>query len=487
MFRMRSLERSRFCTDIFLINTVRPVLFPFLAERLVAWSLYLKGATVYQLIDFDIQPHYDSKTFRQAETDHNLRSQFSKLSNKYLIKFVVLLTDRTRLRTVQLKDYVIDNDNEATTLQFRNHVISSCRRYDSRYKGNCSGPGTKYYDDCELIERVWRSSSKNILRNLQINKVISSHGIYVTWGIMHDISSDCGLNTYVISKCPYVHKSVWLTRSALQKIQNDYEIKSISDKDKTKIKDYFSLREQKLAPDTQIFYEESANSSRHIGPLALDERTKFVVFPNVIWDGAIEERDDLFDSIVDWLYTTIKSFEHSTNELIVRFHPSEVTMFSGSESFENIITEMIPDLANLTNVTIISSDSKVNVFELIKKYADCVLVYDNMTALEAVYCGKAVIYCASARFESAGFGYKPINRQEYSQLLQSFTKKDVEKLSDTSNEINMYSFANWYLNELVYSFPVVNFDDDLRKVSWSEIQAIPNIVNSQLIGTLLDG
>ena len=480
---------ERASEDVFLINTVRPILFPFLMERIIALSLACRGRLVYQLLDFDVQAHYDSMTLVQEESVNKKLHGIKFLLNVTIIRGICLLTDNVLCKTIYLRKYSPTlGGPRLPEHMLDGHVTSSYRRYDPL---GAITPGLmrqEFLNKSKEIASNWNAVASGILSEHKITTLISSHGVYVTWGVMHDIAAMQGIRTLVVSKCPYVDSSVWLTRSAIQKINHDFDLSTGKEVDEEGVHQFFNNRMNLSTPDTKVFYGLSSKISVKLESKVAENSSgiNFVAFPNVVWDGAVTDRDILFDSIIDWLVSTVRALAGTKHQLWLRFHPSETTMFVGGVGFYDILIRHIPELDSISNVHIIHSYSKENVFNVISEVADCVLVYDNMTALEATYLGRPVIFCAQARFQSAGFAFQPASRAKYEEIITSNDPLSYLERDPETEKVNLIKFTSWYVKDLVYEFPIVKFSDDVRDISLQDITRIERFPTSAFIEALIN-
>ena len=50
------------------------------------------------------------------------------------------------------------------------------------------------------------------------------------------------------------------------------------------------------------------------------------MFPNLVWDGALAERDTVFKGLDDWIIKTIEYCREKNYLLILREHPQKPTL-----------------------------------------------------------------------------------------------------------------------------------------------------------------
>jgi hypothetical protein len=147
------------------------------------------------------------------------------------------------------------------------------------------------------------------------------------------------------------------------------------------------------------------------------QRNKNIVLltPNCIWDGDISDRDSVFNSLYEWVKSTIDfSMNNKNVAVIVRFHPAEASLWKNRPGlwklFENIKQE--------DNQMFISPSSKVSTIELAKK-SNKVIFYSGILALECLYLNIKP-FCVSNSFYSYVKGVINVkNKKEYFKIIEN--------------------------------------------------------------------
>ena len=467
------------------INTVRHYTPQLHYEYFIAYLLALRGHNVFIFLDDGCLDHWDS--IRKVEVsgrgalspfkDGWVRSKYTL----FLSHLVKKAYQHERIKTVaysQLHKRTSPLENNLKEHDQR-HIISSARRYDSDYKKWNDGSirDTSYFKMSQENALTARQLAVVAFEKYRIKKLITSHGIYTTWGIFCDVAEEMNIETCVYSDCPYRTKMFWLTQFAIPRAGEEPSWHlhaaspetTISPKRAKEIDDLLEERIRYKSKDNLNYYRVEALHSRVIEKQK--DQKVFCMFPNVVYDGAIEERNALFKDLVDWVTSTIRYFAtQRENILVVRCHPAEAsTSFAKidqSEMLETIIRKVIPEIDNIENVTIISSSEGLSTYEFIKQNVDVGIVYDGMISFELCYLKTPVISCAKGRYAGSGFGFEPSTKEEYYSLLRESrtTIENFEREYDARRK-NLYKFLQWYLYEITYYFPLFTkkggFDFDI--------------------------
>lgn len=149
------------------------------------------------------------------------------------------------------------------------------------------------------------------------------------------------------------------------------------------------------------------------------ERHRKVVFlfPNLTWDGAIEERNTIFGSLGDWLKSTVEHFTDSDILLVIREHPQPKPVYNDADSSLSLLRELLPDVDKTENVVLVPGTEAVSSYNLVRNLADCSVVYNGTLGIEIPYMGEPVIIAANSPYSGKGVGYEPQSREEYYHLI----------------------------------------------------------------------
>jgi hypothetical protein len=223
--------------------------------------------------------------------------------------------------------------------------------------------------------------------------------------------------------------------------------------------------------------------------LHLQENQKVVMlFPNIVWDSAVLNRNTAFESLTDWVYEMIRFFEKQPDyQLVIRLHPAEVRL-KNQETIERLqdrINTVFPSLP--PNVSVIPSESDISSYRLIEM-AYAVLVYTSTIGLEAALEGKPVLTAARTHYQYKGFTLDCETRAEYLSLLQKTLHPDSGSEYVTVNVPLARRYAYLFFKRHMVPFPAmqelapdeirptIKYLDELKPGHFPEVDAICDFI-----------
>jgi hypothetical protein len=232
------------------------------------------------------------------------------------------------------------------------------------------------------------------------------------------------------------------------------------------VESYFKERFFGRQLDTSLYY-------RNIEKLKVPKISKadgtftFGLFPNVVWDGDVNDRNTLFKNSLEWITETVEAVRQNPKiNLIIRFHPGESTYHSSSLKLEEIIRSKIPDIDQIKNLKLISSDEKINTYAFIKENIDIGLVFDGMVGLELPFLETPAVLAAQGRNTGSDVAFEPKTKAEYLNLL-SRPEDLISKFKKGNFRDNAMKYSYWSLFEHCYSLPILSDNtycySDLRR------------------------
>ena len=163
----------------------------------------------------------------------------------------------------------------------------------------------------------------------------------------------------------------------------------------------------------------------------------FVMFPNVPWDVAAMEDKGAFDDFQDWISYTIDLFKkHPNNQLIIKIHPSELTVAESKKTLLDTIKSNMYPLPG--NVKIIPPDTKISPYSLFQ-FIDVGLVHTGTVGLEMSMSGIPVVSTKDAHYGNKGFTYDISSKEEYAKILS----EDISLSSDQQNLAKTYAYYHF--------------------------------------------
>ncbi len=289
--------------------------------------------------------------------------------------------------------------------------------------------------DVQMHENVAREFLYTALVSIEAARVIidkydpvlliSSHGIYSSWGVFTEY--------FRVNGYPFVTWGFQYKKHAFLLSHNKSYHRDIIEEPVQQWRDYDFIDEQKEILVDYINSKGSASHSDNINyySASLDNKHKmsvkeqlgikkeipvFGLFPNLSWDAQVSFRRLFFSDIGDWVVATIRWFsKHPEKNLIIRSHPAETNGIAETqEKVMDIVEKTIGKLPK--NVFLIGPDSSISSYDVLNE-SDVCLVYGSKFGLEAAIRRMPLIVCGEAYFRDKGISYDPDSIEEYYRLL----------------------------------------------------------------------
>lgn len=309
------------------------------------------------------------------------------------------------------------------------------------------------------------AAAGHALVDMRVDRVIMSHGIYCTWGPARDVLNAAGIDvlTYGPGKKRLTQKFNWTTSADWWDVSEEWDrVKNtpLTPLQEERITRYLDSR-RTHSQDGLIYNfgdEEDLEHTRARLRLDPDKQT-FVLYTNVLWDAASTQREIAFRNPVEWVFDTIAWFtDRPTKQLVVKIHPAEVVIGT-RQPFASLIKERFPNLPD--NVRIVEPHEKVNSWS-IYRIADLGLVHTSTVGMEMQLLGIPCAVVSHTHFRSRGFTIDINAREEYFDLLESWSADRVDR-----ENLRTLALRYAYLLFERYQLPF----DILYETSYSDVRA----------------
>ncbi len=275
-----------------------------------------------------------------------------------------------------------------------------------------------------------------LLKKEQPDKLVFSHGIYVSWGTLFRVARHLGIpvdiygSSYRKDTLRFYHNApnAPFPEGEWKKFENkdlsseeleivDEYIKSRS----TQSEDSVSLfsEHDNFPEELQSFLENAAESSAKL----------FGLFSNISWDAYMFRNSNTsFENMVEWVNDNIKYFSKRKDAfVIIKAHPSE-DYFDVPEKYrlKNCISKDLPD-----NILFLNEKANVKP-EILYKYLDIGLIYTSTVSLEMALKKIPVISAGSGgHYSNKGFTLDPENKTEYFDFIEKLNSGELTYNPDT--------------------------------------------------------
>jgi hypothetical protein len=192
------------------------------------------------------------------------------------------------------------------------------------------------------------------------------HGLYIPHGVMNDVFKSKNVrtiiwnkgyrkNTYIFSNNETYHKSL------LEETKSNYSNVQLDEPKKSWIIRYLASRKYGHQ-DWVTFVRKPKFEVNQKDP---KYRKRFILLTNVTWDAQIHYKQNVFNSMLEWINITIDWFkDHKEYELIIRAHPAEVnSIYPSTDKITELIRNNNLDLPG--NVSLIDSSDTTSTYNLI--------------------------------------------------------------------------------------------------------------------------
>lgn len=465
---LKSLKSTNELTGKRIVfSTLRYLSFPIHQELFLANIYARKGASVYIILDDGLYTHWDTYQIHDKKIHLNpfkIRyKNFSAFKIYIHCKLILFLYKHPNIKIVYtslISKCTIANV-ELDTEDYSN-AISSVRRYFECGNFDENIPSHKhYYDACITNCIISKKVSIYIKETIKADLFVTSHGIYSLWGPIYNGVNNSNIPTLIYGAHAYKDDEMHFSDTLAQTLSKDSDWLEFNksynhllpDQEK-KIVDYFERRIKHKTKDTSIYYGGVEFFKDIIIEKKSDDIMNIALFPNIIWDGDILQRDKYFNGILDWIFKTIKLAENSKHNFIIRFHPAEASLWSDSVKLKDVLFEKYPNITSLKNVFLIHSDVEIDTYDFIKKNIDVGIVYDGVLALELTYMKIPVICPSISRFSAGNFVINPNTEKDYYHFLED--KKIIQSYFSDRDliDIEFKKYAYWYLFKAGYFMPI---------------------------------
>ena len=148
-----------------------------------------------------------------------------------------------------------------------------------------------------------------------------------------------------------------------------------------------------------------------------------LICPNVVFDAGYGKITNVFPSMKEWMFGTIRFLLANTNHLIVvRAHPGEGLWWGGKEPVHEVLAQQ--GITQSERLIIIPGQAKVNTYHLMER---CLfgIVFSSSTGLEMAVLGKQVVTGGNVIYTKRGFTHDAENQEEYYDNLGRLAEMDV--------------------------------------------------------------
>jgi hypothetical protein len=266
-------------------------------------------------------------------------------------------------------------------------------------------------------------ATRRLLRARQFASTVVTHGIYVPWGIVSEVSRQEHVHVatwnvaYRKRRFIFSHDDTY-HHTLLTESPGHWENMQLSETQERDLMHYLRSRREGLF-DWIVFHRpnrlEPQEMVRQVG---LDRSRPIVgLLTNVSWDAQIHYPANAFPTMLEWLVQTCEYFATRPDlQLLIRVHPAEISGFPPSR--QPILRELkqrIPQLA--PNIFIVPPESALSTYGLMSE-CNAAIIYGTKMGVELSSVGIPVIVAGEAWVRNKGITCDATSREEYFEILR---------------------------------------------------------------------
>ena len=299
------------------INTVR--------EEIIALSCKMRGADVSMLYlntDIPISEFYNS-TIKKFIYNRKIRKN-------------IIHAKKLGINTFKTSDYPLENITEEIllnpssikSLRYKGILIgdlvvaSTVRTYLS------NGPDWNNLDFINTTKKVLKSAQKltnlynKLLEEIKPDKLVMSHGIYISWGILFRLARKKGIavdvygSSYRKDTLRFYHNTP--NAPIPEGEWASFKSEDLNNTQMKLVNSYIKSRETQKDDNISLFGEEDNISSDIMNFITKYKEEKiFCLFTNIAWDAFAFSEDKKFDSMNEWIKETINFFNKRNDAALI--------------------------------------------------------------------------------------------------------------------------------------------------------------------------
>jgi len=334
----------------------------------------------------------------------------------------------------------------------------------------------------ELLRRgaaaalMLRRACDRILDQERPQAVLTSHGVYLLWGVIKRVAQRRNIpltvwgNGYRTGTLR-VSQGNWF-EVTIAEPGEVWEGLDLTPERVQRLDDYLGKRWDGQRDRRVLFDGEGGPNRLTLDRLGLDPaKPTLGIFPNVAWDADLNFKDVVFRDMSEWLVETVRWFaKHPEFQVVVRAHPGEAIAVS-NERASDVVLQEFPTLPN--NVAVIPAENKVNSYGL-ARLVRAASVYGSQFGLELACRGLPVIVASECFYRGKGFTHDVKSRSEYFDLLSRL--HTLQLLDDTAvHRARTYAYHYYFRRLIPFRY--------LVSEGWSALKDI----TLQNLGELLPG
>jgi len=336
---------------------------------------------------------------------------------------------------------------------------------------------------------------KNILDEYKPDSVVVINGLFYEGAVLVKLAEKRGIR-HVTYESGYLNDRLVFSDAGpavlfpIDKLWSKYKDVKLSEKENEVLDSYLNERMYGKRAQIQLWDNPDFNKDSFISKYGTGKYRKvFCLFTNILWDSAAVGCDEAFDSLVDWVASTIEYFSTEAKDcmLIIRVHPAEIKI-PRQESREKILDSIRTRIKDIpSNVVILGPEDNTSSY-MIMGLSDCVLVNTSITGLEAATIGKPVVVVGKTHYKGKGFTADVSDRSVYFGMIKKIISEPLQDMERTKEISRRYAYMFFF--RYMVNFPffkqetakynncalTINSSDDLAIGKSPELDSICSFI-----------
>jgi len=265
-------------------------------------------------------------------------------------------------------------------------------------------------------------ATRNLLRAIEFQSAVVTHGIYVPWGIIGEVARQENVHVatwnvaYRKRRFIFSHDDTY-HHTLLSEPREHWENLQLSPSQDQDLTNYLRSRREGLF-DWIVFHRPKRQDPQDIArQIGIDPSKPTIgLLTSVMWDARLHYRANAFPDMVDWLVQTCEYFGRRPDlQLLIRVHPAEISGFPPSR--QPILPELQKRIPKLpSNIIVVPPESDISTYALMS-LCNAVVIYNTKTGVELTSVGIPVVVAGEAWVRNKGFTSDASSPEEYFRIL----------------------------------------------------------------------
>lgn len=448
------------------INTLR--------ETIMALSCKIRGAQVSML-------YLDSN----MPISEFYNSRLTKLVNLIKVKSNIRFLNRLGIKTLQTSDYTSTkqkyiniNADSIEKLEYEGILIGDLVVASTVRTFLSHGPEWNNPEFTQTITKVLESAQvlvsqyNKILDKLKPDKIVMSHGIYVSWGILFRLARKRGIavdvygSSYRKNTLRFYHN----TPNAPIPTGEWNKFKSIrlNNSENKNLDTYISSRETQKDDNISLFDQEE-KIPKHILEFVEKYKQKkiFCLFTNIAWDAFAFSEEGKFESMNEWIKETVNYFNiHHDIALIIKAHPAEIYH---KTPIKYRVRTFINTLQLKENILVINEGEGIKPFWLYKQI-HVGLIHISTVGIEMALQNIPVLTSgAKGHYSDKGFTIDPKSKDDYFNKLSELKTNKLDFVPDI-NLARRYMYFRFFREAIDFNVMTTDNASTIHSIKINSIK-----------------